>query len=59
MATQAMFPPEGIREMAGQPRENAIANKLAADGGDPNGAWDLVAQRLRDNSDYVDLFIAA
>ena len=59
LAMQAMFPPQGIREMTGQPGENAIANRLAADGGDPNGAWDLVAQRLRDIPDYVDLFIAA
>ena len=40
--------------MAGQPGENEIANATAA--GDLPLVWELLAQRLRDIPEYVDMF---
>ncbi len=60
LAVQAMFPVQSSPEMAGYPGENEIADasaqgKLAGKG----GAWDLLANRLRQIPAYVNLFIKA
>ncbi|MFQ5472993.1 MAG: cytochrome-c peroxidase [Dehalococcoidia bacterium] len=57
LAAQAMFPVTSATEMAGQPGENSIADaagigNLAGAG----GVWDQLAQRLRANAEYVELF---
>jgi cytochrome c peroxidase len=57
LAAQAMFPVTSATEMAGQPGENAIADATAA--GDLPLVWELLAQRLQDNDEYVALFMAA
>ncbi len=60
LAAQAMFPVTSGTEMAGQPGENPIADAAFADRQTgPDGVWELLAQRLRDIPEYVDLFIAA
>lgn len=57
LAVQAMFPVTSMTEMAGQYPENLVAN-AATDGNlaDPGGVWELLAQRLRENPEYVGLF---
>ncbi len=60
LAAQAMFPPTSGTEMAGQADENevgvaAAAGRLTGD----DGVWDLLAQRLRDIPEYVELFRGA
>ena len=60
LAVQAMFPVTSGAEMAGQQGENPVAGaasqgKLAG----ADGVWNLLAQRLRDNSEYVAMFQAA
>jgi cytochrome c peroxidase len=57
LAAQAMFPVTSGTEMAGQPTENEIADATAAD--DLPLVWELLAQRLRGNEEYVKLFMAA
>jgi len=57
LACQAMFPVTSGTEMAGQAPENPIA--IAAASGDLPQVWELLAQRLRANPDYVAMFIAA
>ena len=57
LAAQAMFPVTSGTEMAGQPTENEIADATAAD--DLPLVWELLAQRLRDNADYAEMFMAA
>lgn len=60
LAVQAMFPVTSPAEMAGQPGENPQAD--AAHTGNlagPGGVWDLIARRLQDIPEYVDLFEAA
>ena len=57
LAAQAMFPVTSGAEMAGQAGENPIADMAAA--GDLIGIWDELAQRLRGNSEYVELFVNA
>jgi cytochrome c peroxidase len=57
LAAQAMFPVTSATEMAGQPGENAIADATAA--GDLPRVWELLAERLRGNDEYVALFMAA
>lgn len=52
-----MFPVTSATEMAGQAGENAIADAAAV--GDVVAVWDLIAERLREIPDYVDLFVAA
>ena len=54
LAAQALFPPLSPVEMAGQPQENAIAN--AVSDGQWELAWDILADRLRGVSEYVELF---
>ena len=57
LAAQAMFPVTSATEMAGQPQENDVADATAAD--NLPLVWELLAQRLRDNAEYVALFMAA
>ena len=70
LACQAMFPVTSATEMAGQLGENpvadaAFAGNLHGVGADPfavepeDGVWELLAQRLRANDTYVDMFKAA
>ena len=57
LAVQAMFPVTSATEMAGQPGENPVAD--GAEAGQlagPNGVWDQLADRLRANAEYVELF---
>jgi len=57
LSMQAMFPVTSPDEMAGQYNENAVAK--AARRGDivgPDGVWELLAGRLRENPEYVALF---
>lgn len=58
LAAQAMFPVTSNTEMAGHDGENPIAT--AASRGilsGENGVWELIAQRIRKNDEYVALFI--
>lgn len=57
VAAQAMFPVQSADEMAGQIRENRVAN-LASQGelSRLGGLWDILARRLRDIPGYVELF---
>ena len=60
LAAQAMFPVLSPIEMAGHKGENEVATAVARDElAGPGGAWDLLARRLRDIDEYVDLFAAA
>jgi len=60
LAAQAMQPVISLLEMAGEPATNEVADAVVADRlVGPNGAWDLLAQRLRNLSGYADLFQAA
>ncbi len=57
LAAQAMFPVTSAIEMAGRRGANEIGRaaargRLAGD----DGVWNLLAQRLRDNPEYVRLF---
>ena len=54
LAAQAMFPVTSGTEMAGQAGENEIADAAAA--GNLPWVWQLLAERLRGISAYVDLF---
>ena len=57
VAAQAMFPLISGTEMAGQRGENTIGRAVArGEVAGAGGAWDLIAQRLRDIPEYVDLF---
>ncbi len=57
LAVQAMFPLISPIEMAGHKGENPVATAVARDELDgPDGAWDLLAQRLRQIPEYVELF---
>ncbi|MEM7443771.1 MAG: cytochrome c peroxidase [Pseudomonadota bacterium] len=60
LAAQAMFPVLSSLEMAGQPGENDVANAVSQDrlSGD-SGAWDLLADRLRQTPGYATLFSEA
>ncbi len=60
LAAQAMFPVLSPIEMAGHQGDNAIADAVATDRlGGADGAWELIAKRLRQIPDYVALFQAA
>lgn len=60
LAAQAMFPVTSSTEMAGQAGENTIADAAAVDNlAGPGGVWEQLAQRLRDNAEYAQLFINA
>ncbi len=56
-AAQAMFPVTSMTEMAGQAGENPVAD--AASAGQLPEVWQLLAERLRDNPEYVQWFIDA
>ena len=57
LAVQAMFPVVSDMEMAGHKGENAVATAAALDELDgPEGAWSLLARRLRAIPEYVRLF---
>ena len=56
LAAQAMFPVTSPAEMAGQDEENDQAKAAAAN--DLPGVWEIIAQKLREIPDYVDLFVA-
>ncbi len=57
LAAQAMFPVLSHLEMAGHKGENAIATAVALDKLEgPNGAWELLAKRLRAIPAYVEAF---
>ncbi len=57
LAAQAMFPVTSPAEMAGQGDENEISQAAAL--GDLPLLWERLADRLRSNETYVDLFIEA
>lgn len=57
LAAQAMFPVTSAAEMAGQKRENRIAE--AAKHEAFTRVWELLTRRLRANPEYVELFIDA
>lgn len=60
LAVQAMFPVTSGTEMAGQYGENEVANATAQDHfAGPDGVWGLLAERLRQIPEYVDMFKAA
>ena len=60
LAAQAMFPVLSELEMAGHKGENEIATAVALDKLDgPDGAWELLARRLRVIPGYIDRFKAA
>ena len=60
LAAQAMFPVLSSIEMAGQRGENEIADAISRDHlAGEGGAWDLLADRLRQIPDYVDRFSLA
>lgn len=57
LAAQAMFPVLSDIEMAGARGENPIANAAAVRRfSGEGGAWDLIAERLRQTPGYVELF---
>ena len=57
LAAQAMFPVTSGTEMAGQAGENPIADAAAANNlAGVNGVWDLLAKRLQNIPEYVQLF---
>ncbi len=59
-SVQSMFPVTSAAEMAGQPGENSIADATAQGNlAGPDGVWVQLADRLRTNSEYVELFIDA
>ena len=60
LAAQAMFPVTSHTEMAGQQGENPIADAVSANNAaGPGGVWELLADRLRENDEYVERFAAA
>lgn len=56
LAVQAMFPVTSAAEMAGQAGENAQADAGAA--GELPLLWEMLAEKLREIPEYVDLFMA-
>lgn len=60
LAAQAMFPVTSATEMAGQVGENEVADQVAVGQlAGPGGVWDLLAQRIQNIPEYVDLFVTA
>jgi cytochrome c peroxidase len=60
LAAQAMFPVTSPAEMAGDKGENPIADAASLNNAaGKNGVWELIAKRLRDIPEYVDLFTRA
>jgi len=58
LACQAMFPVTSATEMAGQPSDGNPVAMAVAEGNLPL-VWELLAQRLRDIPEYVNMFKAA
>lgn len=57
LAAQAMFPVTSFAETAGQKSENPVADAVSLNkAAGPEGAWELLAQRLRAIPEYVDRF---
>jgi len=57
LAAQAMFPVTSPTEMAGQAGENTIADAAVSGNlAGPSGVWEQIAERLRNNPEYVMLF---
>jgi cytochrome c peroxidase len=57
LAAQAMFPVVSPIEMAGQKGENRIADAVSLNNAaGTGGAWELLAGRIREIPEYVDLF---
>jgi cytochrome c peroxidase len=57
LAAQAMFPVISATEMAGQKGENPVANAASLNrAASSDGAWDLLARRLAEIPEYVELF---
>ncbi|MCF6249849.1 MAG: cytochrome-c peroxidase [Methylococcaceae bacterium] len=56
LAAQAMFPVTSAEEMAGQAGENPQANAAAA--GDLPAVWQIIAEKLGNIPEYVELFTA-
>lgn len=54
LAAQAMFPVTSAEEMAGQTGENPQADAAAA--GDLPEVWEIIADKLRNIPEYVELF---
>lgn len=60
LAAQAMFPVTSGAEMAGQAGENEVADQAAIGQlAGPDGVWDLLASRVQNIPQYVDLFRAS
>jgi cytochrome c peroxidase len=60
LAAQAMFPVTSVTEMAGQDGENEVAHAAATGNlAGPDGVWELLAQRLRDNDEYAQMLVDA
>lgn len=60
LAAQAMFPPTSDVEMAGQKGENPVADAASMNNAaGPNGVWELLAKRLQNIPEYVELFKSA
>ena len=57
LAAQAMFPVTSPTEMAGQEGENDQADAVV--GGDLPLVWEIIAQKLQDEENYLPLFQAA
>ncbi|UCF69477.1 MAG: cytochrome-c peroxidase [Acidobacteriota bacterium] len=57
LAVQAMFPVTSTTEMAGQASENEIAVRASL--GDLVGVWERLADRLRANQQYAEMFVDA
>jgi cytochrome c peroxidase len=57
LAAQAMFPVTSADEMAGQVGENPIADAAATGNlAGPGGVWEQLAERLKANKEYIQLF---
>jgi cytochrome c peroxidase len=57
LAAQAMFPVTSPAEMAGDKGENPIADAASLDNAaGKNGVWELIARRLQEIPEYVELF---
>ncbi len=60
LAAQAMFPVTSAGEMAGAKGENPVADAASLNNAaGPGGVWELLAERLQEIPEYVDLFKAA
>ncbi len=56
LAAQALFPMTAEHEMAGNPGENEIAGAVK---NRVDKAWPIIAKRVRSNTEYGEMFVAA